>query len=88
MTRARVGTTLVVLGLLGIVWGVIHVLEVANGPGTGPTTFAARRSYDQVKTSVHASFAGGLLRAFGGGALILVGTRLRRSAGAGVSEPA
>ncbi len=77
MSRNRLGAALIVLGLIGIVWGVLHVLEAANGPGAGPRAFAGRRSYNQVKESVHASFLGGVLRAGAGGILIYLGTRLR-----------
>ena len=79
MTRRRVGLALIVLGLLGIVWGVLYVLEAANGPGFGPRRFEERRSYNQVKESVHGAFLGGCLRAGTGFALIAAGSRLRRS---------
>lgn len=78
MTRRRLGLALVLLGLLGIVWGVLHVLEAANGPGYGPRTFEDRRSYNQVKEGVHGSFLGGCLRAGIGFALVAAGARLRR----------
>ena len=55
-TRRRLGRSLIALGLLVIVVAVIWVLEVANGPGTGPKTFAERRSYDQVKEALHGVF--------------------------------
>lgn len=75
--RRRLAVALIVLGLAGILWGVLHVLEAANGPGTGPKTFAERRSYDQVKVAVHESFLGGLARAMVGLGLVMVGARLR-----------
>ena len=78
MSRRNLAHILIGLGLLGIVWGVLHVLETANGPGPGARRFQDRRSYNQVKESVHASFPGGLLRAGVGISLMFLGTRLRR----------
>ena len=89
--RNRLGIALIVVGFLGVLWGIFHVLEAANGPGAGPTRFSQRRSYNQVKTSVHGSFPGGILRAAGGALLVIVGTRLRRGSpeeAEGVSDPA
>ena len=54
--KRRAGIALIAIGVLTIVGAVVYVLEVANGPGTGPKTFAQRRSYNQVKESVHQSF--------------------------------
>ena len=64
-----------------IVGAVLWVLEVANGPGTGPKTFAERRSYDQVKVALHGSFPLGFAVAMAGLGLALLGGRLRRAAG-------
>lgn len=89
--RNRLGIALIVVGLLGVLWGVLYVLEAANGPGAGPTSFDQRRSYNQVKTSVHRSLPVGILQATGGALLVAVGTRLRRRAAVeadGVSDPA
>lgn len=82
MDRRRLGLVLIVLGLCGILWGVFHVLEAAEGPGPSPRTFEQRRSYNQVKEAVHATFLGGCLRAGIGFALIAGGARLRRGASA------
>ena len=79
MTRRRLGLVLLVLGLCGVVWGVLYVLEAANGPGYGPRTFEERRSYNQVKEAVHASLLGACLRAGIGFALVAAGARLRRA---------
>lgn len=76
--RRRLGQILVALGLLTIVGAVLTVLEVANGPGTGPKAFAARRSYDQVKVEVQRSFPLALLFGVGGLGLAMVGARLAR----------
>ena len=78
--RQRLALVLTVLGLVGILWGVLHVLEAANGPGAGPRRFPERRSYNQVKVSVHEAIPGGLLRALAGVSLVLLGARLRRPA--------
>ena len=74
--RRRLAIALIVLGLLGIVTGVVYVLEAANGPGTGPKTFAQRRSYNQVKEAVHATFPLGLVGALAGLGMVMVGKRL------------
>jgi hypothetical protein len=86
--RRRLGIALVVLGLLTIVVSVVVVLEIANGPGTGPKTFATRRSYDQVKVDVHRSFPYALLAALGGLGLTMVGARLARRDVDGPPNPA
>ncbi len=76
--RRALGIGLVVLGLAAILGSVLYVLEVANGPGTGPKVFAQRRSYDQVKAAVHRSFP----RAFGAGllglGLAMLGSRIAK----------
>ena len=78
--RRRLGFGLIALGLVTIVVAVIYVLEVANGPGTGPKTFAARRSYNQVKVAVHESFPVALAVGLGGLGVALLGGRLVRLA--------
>lgn len=77
--RRRLGIALVAGGILVIVASVLFVLEYANGPGSGPTTFAARRSYDQVKVEVHRVFPYALLAALAGLGLALYGGRLLES---------
>lgn len=76
--RRRLGITLVVLGLVTIVTAVIVVLEIANGPGTGPKAFAQRRGYDQVKADVHRSFPLALVVGLAGLGLSMAGARLAR----------
>lgn len=78
--RRRLGIALIALGLLTIVVSVVVVLEVANGPGAGPRSFAARRGYDQVKADIHRSFPYGLLAGLAGLGLAMVGSRLAKSA--------
>jgi hypothetical protein len=76
--RRKVGRLLIVSGLLTIFVSVIYVLEDANGPGTGPKTFAQRRSYNQVKESVQSTFPIAFLFAIGGLGLTMAGARLAR----------
>jgi hypothetical protein len=74
--RRSLGIALVVGGILVIVGAVLFVLESANGPGGGPTSFAARRSYNQVKVEVHRVFPYALLVGLAGLGLALYGGRL------------
>jgi hypothetical protein len=69
----RRGHALVILGLLSILVGVVYVLEVANGPGTGPKRFEERRGYDQVKESVHGAAPVGFGIALSGLAVTALG---------------
>jgi hypothetical protein len=78
VSRRRIGIALVVLGLVTIVGSVLVVLEIANGPGTGPKAFAQRRGYDQVKVDVQRSFPLALLVGVGGLGLAMAGARLAR----------
>lgn len=78
MSRRRLGIALVVLGLVTVVGSVLVVLEIANGPGTGPKAFAQRRGYDQVKADVQRSFPIALLVGVGGLGLAMAGARLAR----------
>jgi len=75
----RWGTLLIALGVLGILWGVGHVLGAVGEPEQ--RDFAHRLRYDEVKPLVHGSMFGGLLRGFAGLALAAWGLRLRRRAG-------
>lgn len=74
------GIALIVFGILTIVVSVVVVLEIANGPGAGPRSFAARRGYDQVKIDMQRSFPYGLLAGLAGLGLAMVGSRLAKSA--------
>lgn len=76
--RRRLGIALLVLGLVTIALSVLYVLEDANGPGTGPKSFAQRRSYDQVKVEVQRTFPYALLVGLGGLALAMAGSRMAR----------
>lgn len=77
--RRRLGTGLIVAGIGIIVVSVIAVLEVANGPGTGPKTFAQRRGYDQVKQDVHRSFPIAVLGGLLGLGIAITGARIREA---------
>lgn len=77
--RRKLGRGLVVFGLVVVFVCVIVVLEAANGPGTGPKTFAERRTYDQVKRSVHATYPVAFLVALAGLSVSIAGARLART---------
>ena len=77
--QRKLGRGLIIFGLVVIVVSVIYVLEVANGPGTGPKTFAQRRSYNQVKEAVHSSYPKAFLAALSGLGLSMLGSRLSRT---------
>ena len=76
--RRRLGIALLVFGLLVIVGAVLTVLEIANGPGTGPKTFAQSRGYDQVKRDVQRSFPLAFLVGLGGLGLAMWGARIAK----------
>ncbi len=77
--RRKLGFGLIALGLLTIVGAVLYVLEEANGPGTGPKTFAERRSYDMVKESMHETFPSAFAVGVVGLGVALLGGRLTRA---------
>jgi len=76
--RRRLGTLLVGLGVLGILWGVAHVLGAVGAPEE--RDFAHRLRYDEVKPIVHGAMFGGLLRGLTGLALAIWGMRIRSRA--------
>lgn len=76
--RAQLGLVLIGLGILGILWGVFHVLE--SVPKPAKLEFAYRTTDFQARSAVHDSFAGGLVRALAGLALALYGGHVRRKA--------
>jgi len=71
--RERLGVALIALGILGILWGVFHVLEATRPPPGEPFR---RQTYNEVKPRVHQSFPGGLVRALAGLAVAMAGGRL------------
>lgn len=74
--RGRLGLALIALGLAGILWGVFHVLGAIGG--YEERDFAHRKTDHQVRTVVHQTFGGALVRALLGLTLVVVGGRLRR----------
>jgi hypothetical protein len=76
--RARLGLVLIGLGLIGILWGVFHILE--SVPRPAKREFAYRTTDFQARSAVHGSFAGGLLRALAGLSLAVYGAHVRRKA--------
>lgn len=85
--RAQLGLVLIGLGILGILWGVFHILE--SVPKPAKLEFAYRTTDFQARSAVHGSFAGGLVRALLGLGLAVYGGHVRRKAlgdGARASE--
>jgi len=76
--RAKLGLALVVLGILGILWGVFHVLDALPQPER--LDFAHRITDHDARESVHQSFFGGVVRALAGLGLALVGGWIRARA--------
>jgi len=78
IARHRLGIALIVFGLLTIVVSVLAVCEVANGPGTGPKSFAESRGYNQTKIDLQRSFPYGLLGGLAGLGITMFGARLAK----------
>jgi hypothetical protein len=76
--RRRAGFALVGLGIVVILASVVYVLEMANGPGTGPKRFEERRTYDMVKESVHETFPMAFAIGIAGLGIAMCGGRLAR----------
>jgi hypothetical protein len=76
--RRSIGVVLIGVGVLGILWGVFHVLESVPRPER--IDFAHRVTDYQARSAVHGSFFGGLLRSLCGLALAMFGGWLRSSA--------
>lgn len=74
--RARLGLALIVLGVLGVLWGVFHVL--GSVPKPAKREFAYRTTDFQARSAVHESFGGGVVRALAGLGLAVLGGYLRR----------
>jgi hypothetical protein len=69
------GWVLIGVGILGILWGVFHVLNAVGGPEQ--RDFAHRLPYNEVKVRVHGAFLGGLVRSLAGLAVAMIGGRVR-----------
>ncbi len=76
--RARIGAWLIALGILGILWGVFHMLSAVGGPEK--PDFAHRQRYDEVKVIVQREMFGALLRSLVGLAVAMAGGYLRGAA--------
>lgn len=76
--RRRLGTLLVVLGLVTIVVSVLHVANAVQG-NRPRRAFAERVGYDEAKQSLHRSFPAAFATGLAGLALAFLGTRLRRT---------
>lgn len=73
--RAKLGLVLIVVGVLGILWGVFHVLGAL--PTAERLEFAHRMTDYQARSSVHETLPGALLRALAGLGVALWGGRVR-----------
>ena len=76
--RVDLGLVLIGIGIVGIVWGVLFVLNRVHGPEGPPQTFAERTSYNMAKRNIHMAMPGGLLRSMAGLTLAMFGGHLRR----------
>jgi hypothetical protein len=75
-TQRRLGITLVVLGILGVLWGVFYVIGAA---GTTPR-YGGRFRFDDAKPILQRAFLPGLLRSLVGLAVALAGGRILKHA--------
>ena len=80
--RRVLGRVLIGAGILVIVVDVLWMVDAADGPGTGPKTFAERRSYDQVKEVMHQVYPIGFVIGLAGLGLAIWGGRLARDSAA------
>jgi len=71
------GLALMALGLLLIAGSALWVARAAEGPDGPARTFSERRSYNQVKESLHEVFPRAAGLGLAGLALTLLGARLR-----------
>jgi hypothetical protein len=73
VTPSRV---LIALGILTLAWAALFMTSNSIGSPPEELGFAHRKSYNEIKASVHASMLGMLWRAALGGVLIWIGTRV------------
>jgi hypothetical protein len=76
--RERAGLLLIGLGIVVMLWGVLHILD--SVPKPAKREFAYRTTDFQARSAVHDSFFGGFARAMVGLGLALYGGRLRKRA--------
>jgi hypothetical protein len=67
---------LIALGVLVLIWAALYMTSSTIGGPPDQLDFAHRRTYDQIKQSVHSAALGMAWRAALGGALIWLGARL------------
>lgn len=76
--RAQLGLVLIALGVVGMLWGVFHIL--GSVPKPAKREFAYRTTDFQARSAVHDSFFGGFARAMAGLGLAVYGGYLRKKA--------
>lgn len=76
--QSRLGVLLIALGILGILWGVFHLMLAVGGPEQAD--FAHRQRYDEVKPIVQHELFASLVRSLAGLFTALFGGTLRRAA--------
>lgn len=74
--RVHLSRSLKALGVIAVLWGVLHVTSSAFGGAPRQRGFQHRRPYNQVKEATHGAFLGLLWRAGLGAVLIVAGARL------------
>ena len=67
---------LIVLGIIALAWAALFMTSNSIGGPPEELGFAHRKSYNEIKSGVHASMLGMLWRAGLGGALIWLGLRI------------
>jgi hypothetical protein len=75
--RFKQSLVLTGLGLVAILWGVLHLTSASLGGPPKVNEFANRRTYNQIKREVHLAYPGLLWRCAIGGLLIFAGARMR-----------
>lgn len=83
--RLRLGVAFVLAGIVLVLVGVLRILNAAEGDRPA-TTFAKRRSYDQVKVAVHEELPVSAAYAAAGLLLVITGGRLVGSARRALAE--
>jgi len=69
--HTKVGALLIALGIAGILWGVFHILDAAQGPDS-----TRRSTYDEVKPRLQRAFPGALVRSLAGLGVAMIGGRV------------
>ena len=69
--QAKLGALLIALGIVGILWGVFHILDATQGSDR-----TRRSTYDEVKPRLQQAFPGGLVRSLAGLGIAMIGGRV------------